>query len=43
MTSNYIFQVCGELAEDAIEEIANSKAFRAGVDRLISKYKGIKE
>jgi len=38
-----IEEVCGDLAEDALEEIANSKAFRDGVDRLISKYKGIKD
>ena len=39
---DYVKQVCGELAEDAMEEIINSKAFRAGVERLLSKYEAIK-
>ena len=35
-----VFQVCGDIAEVAMQEIINSKAFKAGVEveRLLSKY-----
>ena len=38
-----VFQVCGDIAEDAKQEIINNKAFKAGVERLLSKYEAVKK
>ena len=38
-----VVQVCGDIAEDAMQEIINSKAFKAGVERLLSKYEAVKK
>ena len=43
MRVNYFFQVCGDLAEDAMEEVINSKAFKTGVKRMAGKYPIMKE
>lgn len=40
---NDVFQACGDIAEDAMQEIINSKAFKAGVERLLSKYEAMKK
>ena len=40
---NDVFQACGDIAEDAMQEIINNKAFKSGVERLLSKYEATKK
>ena len=39
----FFLQVCGDLEEDAVEDIIQNKAFRAGIERLSSKYEEVKK